>query len=222
MKTLCSVLFSLLAFSSIAQPNNPYQKRGAEFLSSVFMIRDEIKTGSVKEFNEGFIQAYAKKVPFPVQANLELAVQVYKQLHDPAFSLDRLISTARVSDASKKFTHQLLYPGLAKGENMQGYLTKLTEQVNQTSMDPVEKETLLTLYAVRYELETNLSSRRSICDLELPNGYTLNVSNGVCIAAFTVAGAYIGAQICGLKCAVAGAVIGAVVGTVGSISGTKD
>ncbi len=222
MKTLCSVLLSLLGFASFAQPNNPYQKRGAEFFSSVLMIGENIQSGSVKEFNEEFIQAYAKKVPFPVQANLELAVQVYKQLHDPAFNLDRLISTARVSDATKKFTYQLLNPSLGKGETMQGYLTKLTEQVNQTSLDPLEKETLLTLNALRYELETNLSARRSLCDLELPSGYTLNVSNGVCIAAFAVAGAYIGYHVCGLKCAVAGAVIGAVVGTVGSISGTKD
>lgn len=222
MKTLCSVLLILLGFASIAQPNNPYQKRGAEFFSSVLMIGESIQSGSVKEFNEEFIQAYAKKVPFPVQANLELAVQVYKQLHDPAFNLDRLISTARVSDATKKITYQLLNPSLGKGETMQGYLTKLTDQVNQISMDPVEKETLLTLIALSYETSTNSSARRNICQLQFPNGYTINLNTGACITAFAMAGTYIGFQACGGPCALAGAVVGAVVGFVGSVSGKKD
>lgn len=222
MKTLCSVLLSLFGFASIAQPNNPYHKRGAEFFASVLTIGEDIQRGSVSEFNEDFIQAYAKKVPFPVKGNLELAVQVYKQLHDPAFSLDRLISTARVSDATKKFSAQLLNPSLAKGETMPAYLTKLTEQVNQTNMDPVEKETLLTLIALSYETATNNSSRRNICQLQFPNGYSINLNTGACMTAFAMAGTYIGFQACGGPCALAGAVVGAVVGFVGSVSGKKD
>jgi len=208
MKTLMLLLGAMLiSFAGISQPNNPYNKRGIDFQTSLNIIQTDFYAGKVKVINDETITRYLKIIPLTAQADMKLANQVISSIKDPGYNFQNALKRSRLSGFGKEVMNTVLNPKKLDLRDFQKQLTKMTDEISQASIDATEKEFLYTVVAVTYNMARTEKTERS-CYIEGIYGNT----DVPCWVAGAVQGAVIGYDNCGMWCAIGGAVVGAVSG----------
>ncbi|MCX6323530.1 MAG: hypothetical protein NTZ41_04940 [Sphingobacteriales bacterium] len=208
-KVFMNVMALLLIFSSKAQENNPYSKRGIDYFASLNIISADYQAGKVKEINEASLKTYSKLVPLQNQVSSELAANILKTTKAPGYSLTGLISNSSFSAFTKKMVPQLLNVKALPRQEFQLFLCDKVNEVNKQALNPNEKEMLLSLIAISYHAPASVTSRRSECNIQTPT-YSGPASNDVCVTAGAIAGFFIGLPLCGILCGLGGALIGGI------------
>lgn len=218
MKTVILILAAMVtALIAAAQKNNPFDQRGVDYFTSLELVVNDINNGVIRQYSDEVIRAYSQKVPLKSQANLQLATEVYKTVHDPSLTVEQFLKQSGISDFAAEMTMQLITPAVPAGGHVQDYLVKLVGQINDAGIDKTEKEILLTLAAISYHgQDRSLYSRRG-CVIRVSEVST-EIGATACIVAVAAVGAYTGMQICGGPCALGGAIIGGIIGAVATVS----
>lgn len=208
MKTLLLLMGSVLvSIAGIAQPNNPYNKRGIEFQTSIKIIQTDYYAGKVKEINNETIAKYEKSLPIQVQMNLSLANQVISTYKDPKFNFRNLVERSKLSAFGKDLMNFVINPQQLDERTFKASLSKKVDELKSLKMESEEKELLFTVSAIAYNMSARDTAPRE-CSVEGIYGNT----PVPCWVAGAVSGAIVGYDTCGVWCAIGGAVVGAVSG----------
>ncbi len=197
----------LLSLHSVAQPNNPYNQRGVDYVASLKLITDDIKAGKVKEFSQEALAQYSRAIPLQTQVSPELVAEIIRTIKAPGFNLITFLSNSNLPIFVKRSLNELYQKSQTLGiKEFQEYLVTKTEEVNAGTANSTEKEAVLTNLAFASRAtQTN-------CSIDLGDGTTMPIyGTGWCMVVGAVAGFGVGFGLCGLWCGIGGAVIGAVV-----------
>ncbi len=203
--------FSLFSLFTFAQQSNPYHLKGLTLANDLKNILPDIEKENLSTFNQAKIDEYKKK--FATEINISEA-----QIADYLSVLKNntkngIIDNTSYSKDSKNFLKQLI-----SGESVIGTFNFDTynSAVINSSINEKEKELILTLSAIQYNLMNTEFKSKSAgsdgrehpgCDIE--GTYPpVHLSPVQCALIVGSLGAVFGAPICGFPCAVGGFVIG--------------
>ncbi len=195
--------------AAMAQQNNPYNKRGVDYFTSLGIIKADFNAGMVKEINQESINKYAKLLPLQHKASVELSAQIIKTIKAPGFSFEQFVQSANLSDFTKKTLPQLLNVKQLSADAWASEMTAKAEAVKTAKISAFEKEFLLTMVAVSYQGAQTGNTYGRPCYI-VGNGYQGQVSEITCITAMAAIGFFVGFQICGLWCGLGGMLIGGI------------
>lgn len=208
MKTLLLYLSaSLFTLSGISQSNNPFNKRGIDFQTSINIIQTDYYAGKVKEFNEETIDRYKKLIPLTVQTDLQMANKVISAIKDPGYNFQNALNRSKLSAFGKEVMNLIINPKHLDLRSYKQQLVKKVDEIKVTSIPSDEKEFLFTVVAISYNMARDEKPKQE-CFVEGIFGDT----PVPCWVAGAVEGAVIGYAECGIWCAIGGAVVGAVSG----------
>lgn len=197
---------------SFAQSNNPYNQSGIEYMTSLKMISNDVRTRGVSDFNQSTLDYYSNLIPLRSQATTEMASTILKTVKSSSFNLTNFIDNSTLSVNAKQSLKDVFKSPL--GQSWQDYqlgLASKTENIKNGSLQAKEKELLLSIIAITYNAtplqQTNSASTECIAFGEEGSGPI------PCWVVGAVVGAVVGNLICGPLCAVGGAIIGGVIGT---------
>lgn len=207
-KTFPLIIVLFAAYFSNAQDNNPYNKVGIDFASSLKIISEDFKAGKVKDFSNEAIESYARKLPLKAEVNMDLASKVFSTVKGKDFNFINTVKESAFSKTSKEFfIKAAVNPDKLDNKQMKAYLIDKTAEINKSQLADAEKQLVLSLISIIYN--SNELSRDSYCTISGPEG-----SGPIdCGTAGTIIGGIIGWSICGPLCGLGGAIIGGVVGS---------
>jgi hypothetical protein len=197
-----------MACSIYAQPNNPYDKKGIEYIQSFDLIVKDYNEGKIKELNEEVLHYYSKVVPLQNSISMELASDIVKVFKKQPVHVEDLLNESKLSDYSKNVLTEFINPKESDREAFLSFLIKKNEEILEIDIPSEEKELLLTLSAIYYNssaMEKN-ASKKGDCGVQTEHG-TTGVSNGTCILLAASIGAVVGFPVCGGLCALGGAIL---------------
>ncbi len=213
-KILISLAIVTTACNLFGQKNNPYNHVGIDYVKSVEIIISDFKKGTIKEFSNEAIQLYSKKLPLKAEVNMDLVANVSSTIKNKGFSLTELITKTDISDNSKSILIKiLLNPDKLDVSQMKTYLEHAVDEINKNDISISEKEIVLSLISISYNLFSASEISRLTnwdCTPELAPG--INLPNQ-CVAAGVIAGGIIGLIACGPLCGIGGAIVGGLVGS---------
>ena len=196
---------------SFAQKNNPYNQRGVDYITSLKMISNDVRTRGVNDFNQSTLDYYSNLIPLRTQASTEMASTILKTLKSSNFNLMNFIDNSALS-ANAKQSLKDVFKGPV-GQNWQDYqfgLVSKADNIKNGNLQSGEKELLLSIIAITYNAtplqQTNSSSAECIAFGEGGSGPI------PCWVVGATIGGIIGNAICGLWCGLGGAIIGGVIG----------
>ncbi|MBS1929259.1 MAG: hypothetical protein IT254_04665 [Chitinophagaceae bacterium] len=208
MKTLLLLMGTILfALAGNSQPNNPYNKRGADFQTSLKIIQTDYYAGKVKEINEETIAKYQKVLPIQLQMNLPLANQVINTYKSPKTNYGNLVEKTKLSGFGKELMNVIVNPQNLDEGSFKRMLEKKVDELKTLKIDTNEKEFLFTVAAIGYNMPMGREPIRQ-CFIEGIYGNT----PVPCWVSGAVQGAIIGYESCGVLCAIGGAIVGALSG----------
>ena len=214
------ILFSLLATVSlvnysVGQSNNPYNQLGSDVVSVARAIMIDYSNGKLKNLDEATLNSYYKNLlPNYSQAKLEDVNAIVKSLGSATNS--SIIDKSKYSEEGKKFLEKTL---------ASYSITSLVDDVNKSKLPEIEKENILSVLAINYNLikpeaGNRLSGKAAktkgpCVDFETYNNETFipgETSDGLNTFVFGGLGFILGSSICGLPCGIVGGAIGLVIG----------
>ena len=214
-KLFLTALIAVSGFLCFAQANNSYNQRGIDYIASVNMIGSDIASGKVKDFTEQSIKDYSAKIPLKTESSMAMVAEIIKTIKASDFNFGTMLDKSSLSAAAIRDFKDIYYlPKGTTAENYKALLSAKTDWVNQEKISGAEKELLLSVIAIAYNMQSSSQNKQgapaqSNCEVFGPDG-----SGPVnCIVAGAVVGAYIGFRICGIWCALGGAVVGGVLGS---------
>lgn len=210
MKTnILTIACTIISFMGFSQDNNPYSKRGADYITSLNIISTDFNAGKVKEINPESLNKYSRLIPLQNQISVDMAAVIVKTIKAPGYSLAGLVKKSSFSVYVKETALQLLNVNKISPDQFLEFLSKKTDEIKSAMINEQEKEMLLTLVAISYHSSTSLAGRRNGCYVET-NTYSGPVPHETCISAAATAGFFIALPICGILCGLGGAIIGGV------------
>jgi hypothetical protein len=206
---------TLLTTLSFAQSNNPYNQRGIDYVSSMRIITADYDAGRVTEFNEETLNRYSSTIPLQNQVSVDMAGSIVRTLSSPSFNFNTTIDNTSLSSSTKDAVKELYTKATTSTvDDLQRYLVTKSDEMNRSSSNPAEKELVLSLIAITYNVSveavsSNSANRRnSIC-----NAIAVEpITPGECAVVGAITGGAIGFVICGPLCGLGGAIIGGLVG----------
>ncbi len=199
----------LLLGSARAQTNNPYNQQGIDFLSASKVLYKEYQEGKLSAVNQETIDYYFKTLlPNYTGVNLadfNLIVGGLKNTNNAA-----IIKNSGYSDEAKAFLQK----------SLESYsITKLVDAVQSSKIDVKEKEDILIVLAINYNLikpyfdQQPTGTTKGSFDLDEYASIPIMTPNARGINSFVWGGlGYIfGSALC-VPCGAVGAIIGVVTG----------
>jgi hypothetical protein len=208
-KVLLQILGILLVFAGHAQENNPYNKRGADYMASLNIISTDYRAGKVKEINDASIKTYSRLVPLQNQVSTDMAASLLKTIKAPGYTLATAIANSSLSAYGKNTVNRLLNVKGLPADEFKTSLSNLVTEIRAARIADAEKEQLLTLLAVSYHSIGMPSMGRSNCNV-VTSTYTGPVDESVCVAAAAISGFFFALPICGILCGLGGALVAGV------------
>jgi hypothetical protein len=204
-------LLLLANTGSSAQKSNPYNQSGIDYMTSLRMISNDVKTRGVNDFNQSTLDYYSNLIPLRSQATTEMASTILRTVKSSNFNLTNFIDNTTLS-ANAKQSLKNVFKGTV-GQSWQDYqlgLVSKADNIKNGNLQNGEKELLLSVIAITYNAtplqQTNSASAECIAFGEGGSGPI------PCWVVGATVGAIIGWQICGVWCLLGGAVIGGVIG----------
>lgn len=216
---ICAGL-ALVPFISFAQPNNPYNQKGIDYVASVNMIQNDYNAGRARDFNEETLEYYSKSIPLKNQASVEVASAIIKTRSNGTLDFNKFIGGTSLSEISKQTLRDIiLNPTALTDAAYKASLTSKADAIAGSNISGSEKELVLSLIAISYNIPGNIpesfaalaNGRGRGCWISGPYGEGPG-TQAQCIAAGAVVGGVIGWSICGVLCSLGGAIIGGVAG----------
>ncbi|MBA2745800.1 MAG: hypothetical protein H0U44_06205, partial [Flavisolibacter sp.] len=195
-KIILSGVLLLAMFQGYAQPNNPFNQRGLDYLRSVEIVKADIDAGKQLELDEATISHYSQIIPLKHEVTPELAAEVASALKNPEFNFIESVQSSSLSEFTKETLVSLVVN--SKPGDQESYKKFLVEKTNEILSGPVredEKEFLLTQVAIVYNVANNDSNTKCYVTSER---YQQEID---CVTYGVVTGAYIGFTLCGPWCA---------------------
>ncbi|HMK05390.1 MAG TPA: hypothetical protein VK489_14410 [Ferruginibacter sp.] len=222
MKKNLNLVFTALLLSvnmiSMAQSNNPYDQRGVDYMSSMQIISNDVKTRGVKDLSQSTLDYYSGQIPLQTQASAEMAGTILRTIKTPGFNLSAFVDNSALSMGAKHAIKDI-YTG-SRDQTREAFRTALVtkvDHINGMALAPAEKELVLSLAAITYHaasagdhLRLNPGEEDSPC-VVFGGGGSAPIPCWVAGATF---GGVAGWLICGPLCALGGAVIGGVIGAI--------
>lgn len=197
----------IAAYFSNAQENNPYNKAGVDFASSLKIITEDFKAGKVKDFSNEAIEAYSQKLPLKAEVNMDLASKVFSTIKAKDFDFVKTVKESTFSETSKEFfITAVVNPNKLDSKRMKAYLINKTAEIKKSELADSEKEMVLSLISIIYNSNELLNDSKVTCSYSGPEGAVPMD----CGSAGTIIGGIIGWSICGPLCGLGGAIIGGV------------
>lgn len=202
-----------------AQPNNPYNQAGIDFVKSAQLIAKEIKTGSVKTADEATIKKLQAIIPSKTQMSPTLAGEVLRAVTKSPLPFSETLTASSLKPEVQREISLMLEHRIASDETKhQAWLTEKTDNLLKSVFDARDKELLLSLVAIQYHQGEFGDMGRIRCNTSV-NGRVVDEGEGMeCAGAAALVGFTIGYTFCGFYCGLGGAVVGFVAVAIGSIS----
>ncbi len=210
---------AMLSSSTQAQPNNPYNRAGTDFVKSAQVIASELKKGNIKNADEATISQIQSSIPTKTQMNPSLAGEIMKNIAQNPLPFSSVLKSSSLKpELQREVSMMLEHLVSSKTEMHKAWLTEKAESYLKTALEKDDKEILLTLVAIMYNADQFGSMARIRCNTSV-NGRVVNEGEGMeCAGAATLIGFTLGYTFCGFYCGLGGALIGFVAVAVGSIS----
>ncbi len=217
MKKLISIIVAM-AFAGIAgaQENNPYSKRGEDFIAAINLIAGEVTKGLVNEFSEEAINNYSGRLPIRNQVSVDMAALILQTIKGSGFDIIKFIGNSSLPDISKKILGKMIYSAGSSGrEEFKKALAEWTEEIKATTLSAEHKEFILTMIAIAHNGErfsqALTNGREGRCYVNGPDGGGY-VDGTTCVLLGAITGAWIGFEACGIWCMIGGAIVGGLIG----------
>lgn len=215
-KIIFSLTATVLAMTnSICQSNNPHNQVGIDVVNVAKHIYQDYTDGKIKEVTESTFNYYHEKYLSSYQKpSFENFNVIFDQLKKADNS--SVIKNAAYSDIGTAFLKKTL-------ENYS--ITKLVDEVKASKLPETEKESILCVLAINYNLIkpqeakkfTPSSGKGPSNSAELymqDSAYYETISNGPATVLWGGLGFITGNSFCGLPCGVVGGIIGLLFGSV--------
>ncbi len=210
MKTIfLSMASAFLLLSGFAQDNNPYNRRGVDYYTSLNIISANFNAGKVKDINQETINKYSKLIPLQNQVSVELAGSVIKTIKAPGYSLANFIKGSALSSYAKTSIFEMINTKSVPAEEWKKFLFEKANVLRTAKISEAEREMLLSMLAIAYNTPASLAGRNSPCYVET-NDYSGPASPETCIAVAMITGFVMGFNTCGIWCGIGGAIIGGI------------
>lgn len=196
-------LFSLLAIvlfapGSFGQSNNPYNELGIDAAAAVYVIVKDYEEGKLKDIDQLTLDYYFKTIlsDYP-KVKLGDFTNIFNQLKSA--SNKSIISNSGFSDEAKAFLNKSL---------TNASITALVDEVKESKITIVEKQNVLSVLAINYNL-IRLVKNTYVTDNK-------GLDNSLAYTRITLIwgsiGFITGNAICGTSCGIFGATIGLILG----------
>jgi len=213
MKKMLFMLGALIiSGAAFSQPNNPNNKRGTDFVTSVSIIQNDYYAGKIKEFNDETLARYKKIIPLQVQADMKLVNSVIEVIRNPKFNYQQFVNNSRLSVLGKEILTLLPNPKGLDERSFNALLINKVDEVKRAKLDVNEKDFLFDVIAMRVSSVPFFTDVQTECSLVGTEGNP----KVPCWMSGMIIGATTGMQLCGPWCALGGAIIGAVAGAFSS------
>lgn len=207
---LLMIALVAIVIDSFSQKNNPLNQRGLDFVASIDIISADFNAGKVKAFDQETILSYSKVLPLQHTASVDLAANVVRTIKDPGYRFLDVVNNSSLSDFSKDLLPKLINTERLSIEHFRNSLSNMVQEITSEKISPSEKELLLSLTAISYNIAANSSlGRGANCYFDGPNG-TVALNREECITAGAMMGGLLGFSICGPWCALGGAIVGSI------------
>lgn len=214
MKKITLTAMSMCYLFANAQPNNPYDRTGMEFIESVKIIMSDIDHGKVKDVTQETIDYYQKQIPLTTNVDAGVAAEVIKTGQTKQFDPRVSIRNSTFSTGAKEILTTLSETLLITNDgDFTKQLIGLTNQVLKSTINSQEKEDILKLIAIEYHMgQQQYEERRGNCDLQTTDG-PIKMTRKQCRKFLAFVGFMNGKDKCGIICGLGGALVSVLVGT---------
>ena len=200
----------LLMCNSNAQTNNPNNQLGVDIVAATRVIYKDYKDGKINNINQEVLDHYFKTLlPNYPSTKLEEFNNILSSLKSANNA--SIIKGSGYSEQGKAFLQK----------SLESYsITKLVDEVKSSKINKKEKDDILTVLAINYNLiksffeEKPSQTTKGCYDLDDSDSYSLsliNKSGGVNTVIFGGLGYVLGTAFC-VPCGIVGSVIGLVFG----------
>lgn len=215
MKKFIFSVCATISFTAVsfAQSNNPNNKLGADIVAAANVISKDYKDGKLKDFNQATIDHYFKTLlPGTEIAKVEDVTKVLNAMKSA--TSQSAIEGSKFSEATKAFLRKSLTDYST---------TALVDDVKKSNIPENEKNIVLTVLAVNYNLIKNTGTNKragstgskgpsATFDIDFDD-YYLAQGQGTASIIWGALGAVVGSAFCPF-CSIIGAVIGIIIGTI--------
>jgi len=146
------ILFSLaaivfLVLNSSGQSNNPYDKFGAEIVSAAIVINEDFQNGKLKDITQETLDNYFKTLlPNYSLLKMDDFLKIIAMMKNS--NNESIVKNSGFSDEGKAFLNKSL---------TNGSITALVDEVKNSKISEKEKQSVLSVLAVNYNLIKPLS-----------------------------------------------------------------
>jgi hypothetical protein len=206
----------LISITSNAQPNNPYNSTGEAFIQSYKLLSEDVKVGKIQDLSPETVNMYKEKLPMRTDISPTTAARIVKEVQNKKIDIFSGIRNSTVSTEAQKLYIQLFEAITQKNTaELPTFLIEHTNTVLLSKIPPIDRQTLLKLIAIHYQIvalqQMQLRSKDR-CSVPI-RGVTIEVSGSSCILVSVSHGFIVGMSECGMMCAVGGAILGFVTWT---------
>ena len=207
------ILLAILIFSvgySIAQPNNPFNQVGMDFVTSFNIINQDLKDGKINSLNNETLNYYESILPSNISLNDTTAIQIYRETNNK-LEVDSVVNNSSYSIEAKNTIKEVMITTQSSLniDNLKAYLTLKCEEINidTSHYSVVDKKMLYSQIAIIYNFIPYVSAvSRSSVDNPIPCSADSNIE-GACLIVIVGIGYLVGESICGNICGIGGAII---------------
>ena len=116
MKTLFTCFFAVLFSLSLqAQPNNPYDQTGRDFVKSCQILMAELTKGGIKTIDEPAIKKMQSMIPSKTQMNPSLAGEIMKNVKQDPLPLSSVLKNSSLKPEVQREISLMIEHGLSTG-----------------------------------------------------------------------------------------------------------
>lgn len=210
MKNFICLLCATILGSAVSfgQPNNPNNRLGADIVAAGAVVSKDYKDGKIKDLDQATIDRY------------------YNTLL-PGYEKVKLADATKVINAMKGASSQSAIRNSGFSAAGQAFLQKsltdysqtaLADDVNKSNLPAAEKNTILTVIAINYNLIPKTAFKAggkgkgpsAQFDIDFDDS---QFSSSPQVAVWASIGALMGFNMCGPWCAVFGGILGIIIGS---------
>src|SRR5258705_3172324 len=197
MKGIFSIFgVSLFSIISSAQRNNPYNQNGIDYVKSLNIIQNAYDSGLVREFSEKTISYYSRVIPLQNQVSTELVATIVNTRSSANFNIDAFINGTSLLALSKEIFKAVIKNSVKPSVvEYKGILSSKVDEVLKSTIPINEREFVLSLIAMAYNVAQNSIASRGGCIITA-NSQSENAEGLPCIVVGAIPGASFGYQIC--------------------------
>lgn len=210
----------LIVGNLFGQHNNPKNQLGVDVANAFYVISNDLQEGKIKDISQSTLDQYFKNL---LPAYPEIKLDEFNQIFQNLKNSDNktIIANSGISEEAKQFLEKSL---------TDYSITKLVDEVRASKIQDSEKEEILSVLAVNYNLITAKDSGTGIFRStgKGPNSDYISektmlrpdlLQKGTTLI-WGALGFVTGSSICGLPCGIIGGVIGLVLGGYSSSQGS--